>query len=321
MPRVLVTRPIPGNALTRLGERCAVDLGQADHNMPRSELLRRVAGIDGLLCMLADRIDAELMDAAGPSLKAVSNYAVGYNNIDVAEATRRGIIVTNTPGVLTEATADMAWALLFAAARRVAEGDRLTRSGGFTGWTPTMLLGAEIRRRTLGLIGLGRIGEAMIAPAHGFGMKVIYYDPRRRSAEDEALLGIAFAPLSDLLARADFVSVHVPLTGETRHLLDEGALRRMKQTAILVNTSRGPVVDEKALVKALQEGWIAGAGLDVYEEEPKLAPGLAECERAVLAPHLGSATLETRSRMAELAVDNLLAALEGRRPEGTLTPR
>lgn len=320
MARVFVTRNLPGRALERLGSDFAVAINEEDRVLTREELLARVPGIDGLLCLLTDTIDAAVMEAAGPGLKVIGNYAVGYNNIDLAEATRRGIVVTNTPGALTEATADMAWALLFAAARRVVEGDRLTRAGEFKGWGPSMLLGADIRRRTLGLIGLGRIGEAMVAPAHGFGMQVIYHDINRRRPEDEERLGVKYSPLPRLLAAADFVSVHVPLLPETRHLLDEQALRSMKSTAILVNTSRGPVLDEHALVKALQSGWIAGAGLDVYENEPCLAPGLADCARAVLAPHIASATRETRSRMAEMAVDDLMAALAGRRPENLVNP-
>lgn len=311
--RILVTRRLPGNALDRLSPYDVV-LNRHDRAMTREEILAGAAGAIGLLCLLTDKIDAAVMDAAGRGLRVISNYAVGYNNIDVAEATRRGILVTNTPGVLTEATADMAWALLLAAARRVAEGDRLTRAGRFTGWDPNLLLGADIRRKTLGLIGLGRIGEEMVKPARGFEMDVVYYDVTRRSAAAEAELGVTYLPLPELLARADFVSLHVPLLPETRHLLDEQALRSMKPTAVLVNTSRGAVVDERALVKALREGWIAGAGLDVYEDEPALAAGLTECENAVLAPHIASATRGTRLRMAEMAVDNLLAGLAGNRP-------
>lgn len=314
MPRIFVTRRLPGTALDALKADYVLAVNEEDRVLTRGELLDGVRGADGLLCLLTDTIDAAVMEAAGPELKVISNYAVGFNNIDVAEATRRRIMVTNTPGVLTEATADMAWTLLFAAARRVVEGDRLTRSGGFTGWSPTMLLGMDIRRKTLGLVGLGRIGEAMVKPARGFEMNVVYFDITRRSPAAEAELGVTYLPLPELLAKSDFVSIHVPLLPETRHLIDEAALRAMKNTAVLINTSRGPVVDERALVKALQEGWIAGAGLDVYEDEPALAPGLAACERAVLAPHIASATLETRSKMAVMAVDNLLAGLEGRRP-------
>ena len=320
MPRIFVTRRLPGAALDALKADFEMTINVEDRVLSRDELLSGVKGMDGLLCLLTDHVDAGVMDAAGPNLKAISNYAVGFNNVDVAEATRRGIMVTNTPGVLTEATADMAWTLLFAAARRVAEGDRLTRAGGFKGWSPTMLLGVDIRRKTLGLIGLGRIGEAMVKPARGFDMNVVYYDVTRRTPAAEAELGVTYLHLPELLAKADFVSIHVPLLPETRHLIGERALHEMKDTAILINTSRGPVVDECALVKALRDGWIAGAGLDVYEDEPKLAPGLAECERAVLAPHIASATLETRSRMAVIAVDNLLAGLAGRRPSNLVNP-
>ena len=318
--RVLVTRNLPGPALEVLKARAEVRFNEEDRALSHEELLALSAGIDGILCLLTDTIDAAVMEAAGPGLAVISNYAVGYDNIDVVEATRRGIMVTIPPGVLTEATSDMAWAILFAAARRVVEGDRLTRSGVFAGWSPTLLLGAEIRRRTLGLIGLGRIGEAMVKPAHGFEMRVVYYDIKRRPPAEEEALGITYLPLPELLAVSDFVSIHVPLLPETRHLIDEAALRRMKPTAILINTSRGPVVDEKALVRALRQGWIAGCGLDVYEDEPRLAPGLADCPNAVLTPHIASATLETRSRMAEMVVENLLAALDGRRPPNLVNP-
>jgi glyoxylate reductase len=314
MKRVYVTRALPGNALERLAA-FDVSVHKEDRAPAREEILAGLAGgVDGLLCLLTDAVDAGLMDAAGSRLKVISNYAVGFNNIDVAEATRRGIIVTNTPGALSEATADLAWALLFAAARRVAEGDRFTRAGRFTGWGPSLLLGADIRRKTLGLIGLGRIGQAMVKPALGFEMRVVYHDIVRGEEAVEAELGVSYLPLPDLLDQADFISLHVPLLPETRHLIDASALRAMKPTAVLVNTSRGPIIDEAALVRALNEGWIAGAGLDVYEAEPALAHGLVECERAVLAPHIASATWETRTKMAEMAVEAVLDVLAGRNP-------
>jgi glyoxylate reductase len=255
-------------------------------------------GVEGLLCLLTDRIDARLLEGAD-RLRIVANMAAGTDNVDLAAAERLGIAVTNTPDVLSEATADLAFALLLAVARRLVEGDRWVRSGRFTGWSPDLLLGLDVSGRTLGIVGAGRIGRAMARRAEGFGMRVLARGSREGT------------PLAELLERSDFVSLHVPLRADTHHLIGEPELRRMQSHALLINTARGPVVDEAALVRALREGWIAGAGLDVYEREPALAPGLAELENVVLAPHVGSATHGTRARMAEIAADNIVACLSG----------
>jgi lactate dehydrogenase-like 2-hydroxyacid dehydrogenase len=317
---VYVTRRLPEAALEMLRSFAeSVEVNPDDRVLERRELLRAVEGRDGVLCLLTDRIDAEVFDAAGPGLKVFANYAVGYDNVDVAEATRRGVIVTNTPGVLTDTTADLAWALIFAVARRVVAGDSLARSGRWAGWGPMQLLGRDITGATLGIVGAGRIGGAVAARSAGFGMKVLYADPSPRP-ELERMLGARKVALDGLLAESDFVTIHVPLRDETRHLIGRRELGLMKETAYLINTSRGPVVDEKALVGALKSGSIAGAGLDVYEEEPKLAPGLAELDNVVVLPHLGSATVATRTKMATMAAENLIAALAGERPPNCVNP-
>lgn len=269
-----------------------------------------IVGQQGVIAMLTDRIDAELLDAA-PTLRVVANYAVGYNNIDVATARARGIAVTNTPGVLTDATADLTWALILGITRRVGEGERLVRSGRWNGWVPTQLLGMDLRDAVLGIVGMGRIGRAVACRSQAFGMHVIF-SARRPIAEVPADWRAARLP--ELLGHADVVSLHVPLGEHTRHLIGAPELALMKPTAYLINTSRGPVVDEAALADALRSGRIAGAGLDVYEEEPRVHPELLACDNALLLPHLGSATTGTRERMAMMAIDNLLAALDGRRP-------
>jgi len=257
-------------------------------------------GCDALLCLLTDRIDDALL-AAAPRLRIVANMAVGTDNVDLAAARARNVAVSNTPDVLTDATADLTWALLLATARRLAWGDRYVRGGGFTGWHPELGIGADVTGRTLGIVGPGRIGRAVAERARGFRMEVLLHG---RSSTG--------LPLDELLERSDFVSLHLPLSPETRHLIGERELRRMRPHAILVNTARGPIVDEAALVRALREGWIAGAGLDVFEREPALAPGLAELPQVVLAPHVGSATTATRDRMAELAAESIVAALAGK---------
>jgi len=257
-------------------------------------------GCDALLCLLTDRIDDALL-AAAPRLRIVANMAVGTDNVDLAAARARNVAVSNTPDVLTDATADLTWALLLATARRLAWGDRYVRGGGFTGWHPELGIGADVTGRTLGIVGPGRIGRAVAERARGFRMEVLLHG---RSSTG--------LPLDELLERSDFVSLHLPLSPETRHLIGERELRRMRPHAILVNTARGPIVDEAALVRALREGWIAGAGLDVFEREPALAPGLAELPQVVLAPHVGSATTATRDRLAELAAESIVAALAGK---------
>jgi glyoxylate reductase len=312
-PKVLVTRELPREALERLEEHCDVDLNEEDRPLTREELKRRIRDKDGILSMLTDRIDGELMDAA-PNLKVISNYAVGFNNIDVKEATLRGIPVTNTPGVLTESTADLTWALIMDVARRVSEGDRVTRAGRWPGWSPMWMLGRDVHGATLGIVGMGRIGKAVARRARGFDMQVIYYSRTRLSEEEERALRASYRPLPDLLRQADFVCLHAPYSEETHHLIGPAELAMMKSTAYLINTARGPLVDEQALVRALRDGQIAGAGLDVYEREPELAEGLAELDNVVLSPHLGSSTRGTRLRMAKVAVENLLAPLKGKRP-------
>jgi len=320
MAKVYITRQTPGEpaeAIRDAGH--AVELNPDDAPMERRTLLEAAAGCDGVLTLLSDRIDGAFFDAAGERLKVVSNYAVGYNNIDVAEATRRGVAVCNTPDVLTEATADLAWALLLGVSRRVAEGDRLVRSGEWGGWKPDQLLGGDLVGRTLAIVGPGRIGAATARRSVGWRMKLLYV-ARSRHERLEQELGAERRELDAALAEADFVSLHVPLTERTHHLIDRERLRRMKRSAYLVNTSRGAVIEEAALVEALREGWIAGAGLDVYEAEPALAPGLADCPNALLLPHLGSATHATRSAMGRLAAENLLAVLAGRRPKALVNP-
>jgi len=316
---VYVTRAIPQPGIDLLVEACArVGVNPHDRVLARDELLVAVRGRDAVLCLLTDTIDAAVLDAAA-GCKVFANCAVGYNNIDVAAATARRIAVTNTPGVLTDATADLTWALLFAAARRIPEGDRYTRAGRFTGWSPMLLLGADISGRTLGIIGAGRIGTAVALRSRGFRMRVLYFDQVQNEALEQAV-GAQRVDLDTLLRESDFVSVHVSLDATTRHLIGARELAAMKPTAILLNTSRGPVVDEAALVAALRERRIAGAGLDVFEDEPRLAPGLAELDNAVIPPHLGSATIGTRTRMATLAATNLLAVLRGETPPNLVNP-
>jgi glyoxylate reductase len=313
--RVFVSYPIPDPGLPLLRERFEVRV-HGPEAPARAELIAAAEGCAGILTLLRDRVDDALL-AALPELRAVSNYAVGYDNVDVAAATRRGVLVTNTPDVLTDATADLAFALLLASARRLGEGERLLRGGGFTGWTPDLLLGADVTGSTLGVIGFGRIGQAVARRAAGFAMRVLY-----TARQDHTVPGIVArrVSLERLLEESDFVSVNVPLTAETHHLIDAGTLRRMKPTAHLVNTARGPVVDEAALARALREGWIAGAGIDVFEREPEVHPDLLACANAVLAPHLGSATVGARAGMSRVAARNLIDALEGRRPAHLVNP-
>ncbi|HEV3232842.1 MAG TPA: D-glycerate dehydrogenase [Candidatus Dormibacteraeota bacterium] len=315
MTRVLVTYPIPDPGLPLLRERFDVAVHGEDPPA-REEVVAEARGCAGMLTLLRDRVDDDLL-AALPELRAVSNYAVGYDNIDVAAATRRGVLVTNTPDVLTDATADMAWALLLASARRVGEGERYLRTGSFTGWTPHLLLGADVAGATLGVIGYGRIGQAVARRGTGFGMRILYTARRDHQAPGVVAERV---PLARLLAESDFVSVNVPLSPETHHLVDEAALRSMKPTAHLVNTARGPVVDEAALARALREGWIAGAGIDVFEREPEVHPDLLRQANAVLAPHLGSATVGARAAMSRVAATNLIQALGGERPANLVNP-
>jgi glyoxylate reductase len=304
-PKVLLTTKIPSSAFATLEAACDVDYNNSN-SFPRQELLERVQGKQGLICVLTDTVNAEVLDV-GRDLKVVANIAVGYNNIDIIAAHERGVVVTNTPDVLTEATADMAWALIMDITRRVSEGDRLIRRGGWKGWTLDFMLGTELRGKQLGIIGYGRIGRAVAARAVVFGMRVVYFDLQLGADP----IGM---PLDRLLATSDIVSIHCPLTPQTRHLINQASLARMKRSAYLVNTSRGPVVDEAALAWALKNRIISGAALDVYEEEPKVHAELLTLENIVLAPHLGSATTETRTAMADLAVRNTIAVVSGEPP-------
>ena len=313
-PKVLVTRIIPEEALKLLSESCVIDLNEEDRPLSREELKARVRDKEGLLCLLTDKIDREVMEAA-PRLRVIANVAVGYDNIDIEAASGRGIMVTNTPGVLDETTADLTWALVMALARRIVEADRFVREGRFKEWKSMLLLGSDVHGKTLGIIGLGRIGQAMARRAKGFGMRVLYYSRNRASPKVEEELSAEYVDKDTLLRESDFVTLHVPLTPETFHMISRREISLMKPTAYLINTSRGPVVDETALVEALKEGRIAGAALDVYEAEPTLAPGLTGLENVVLTPHIGSATIETRTKMALLAVENLMDALSGKRPK------
>jgi len=296
-----------------------VDLHKGDKPLGKADLIARLKGCQGLVCLITDAIDSQVLDAC-PDLKVVSNVAVGFNNIDVAAATKRGVVVTNTPDVLTETTADFAWTLLMATARRVVEADRYVREGKFTQWEFMVLLGGDVSGKTLGIIGFGRIGRAMARRALGFDMRVLYQDAVAADSAAERELKATRSDTATLLRESDFVTIHTPLLPETRHLINAESLKTMKKTAYLVNASRGPVVDEAALVQALKEGWIAGAGLDVFEEEPKVHPGLLDLPNAVLAPHIASASSETRVKMATLAVDNCLAVLEGTTPPTPVNP-
>ena len=318
-PAILISRLLPEPAVALARSRAVVDAYDADAPMPRPELLKRLADKQGLICVISEGIDQALLDAC-PALRVVSNVAVGYNNVDVAACTQRGVVVTNTPDVLTDTTADFAWTLLMATARRLVEADRYVREGRFKQWEYMLQLGGDIHGKTLGVVGFGRIGRAMARRALGFGMRVLYQDAVPADAAAERELNATRVDFATLLRESDFVTLHTPLISETRHLINAESLRAMKKTAYLVNAARGPVVDEAALVQALGEGWIAGAGLDVFEEEPKVHPGLIGLPNVVLAPHIASASLETRLKMATLAVENCLAVLEGTAPPTPVNP-
>jgi glyoxylate reductase len=317
---VLVTRPIMEAPTAVLRERCDVTIHENEFGIPREELLEVIGGREAIITMLTERVDAEFLAAAGPQLKVVANHAVGFDNIDVAACTAAGVLATNTPDVLTETTADTAFALLMAAARRLGEGERLLRSEQPWIWGPLMMLGQDVHHKTMGIVGFGRIGQAVARRANGFGMRVLYSDAVQLPADVEAETGAERRKLDDLLSEADFVSIHTNLTPETRHLFDADTFRRMKPTAVLVNTSRGPVVDEAALADALASGEIFAAGLDVFEREPAVEPRLLALDNVVVIPHLGSATVDTRDAMGALAVENVFAALDGARPPTLLNP-
>lgn len=311
-PSILITRKLPSSVLQRVEAVCAVDLYTGKDAIPRAELLERVKGKDALICLLTDTIDETVLDTAGAQLKIVADVSVGYNNINVPACRARGVIATHTPDVLTNACADFTWGLILAVTRRLGEGERVVRAGKWAGWSLDYMLGMELRGKQLGLIGLGRIGRAVAEKAPAFGMRVAYTtDP------PVDLPGATPMPLDRLLATSDVVSVHVPMTPQTRHLIDQKALTKMKRTGYLINTSRGPVVDEAKLAWALKERLIAGAALDVYENEPEIHPDLFGLENVLLIPHLASATTETRTAMADLAASNVLSVLAGQPP---LTP-
>jgi glyoxylate reductase len=303
----------------RLTEHFDVEYWTESRRPSRPEVLQRVEGKDALVCLLTEKVDRELLDAAGPNLRIVANVAVGYDNIDLPVCTERKIAVSNTPGVLDETTADFTWTLLLAVARRLVEGDRLARSGEWLQWNFDLLCGTDVWGKTLGIIGLGRIGRAVARRASGFGMRVMYHSTSRAPAEVEKELHAEYGTQEQVLQQADFVSLHVPLTQKTRGLIGRDELARMKRTAFLINTARGAVVQEAALVQALDDGAIAGAALDVFEREPLISDGLRR-DNVVLAPHLGSASIETRTKMAMIAVDNAIAFFAGQRPRTILNP-
>lgn len=307
--KIFITREIPKPGIELLQKEFTIEINPYDRVLSKEEIIHGVKGKDGLLCLLTDPIDKDVI-AAEPKLKMIASYAVGYDNIDVAAATNRGIPVSNTPGVLTQTTAELAWALLFSVSRRIVEGDAFTREGRFNGWAPMLLLGQDISQKTLGIVGTGRIGTAFALKSKGFDMKVLYTD-EQKNEQLERELGARKVPLSTLLKESDFISLHVPLTPATNHLIDEKELKSMKKTAVLINTSRGPIIRETALIKALKEHWIFGAGLDVYENEPEISNELRSLQNVVLQPHTGSSTLETRTKMALMAAENLLIGLKG----------
>ena len=320
-PKVFVARIIPEDGIEPIKEATDAEIWLDDLPPPRADLLNAVAGCDGVVTLLTDRVDDEFLDAAGPQLKVVSNYAVGFDNVDVPACTARGVAVGNTPGVLTETTADLAFALLMAAARRLPEGDRYVRAGKWKTWGPLLLLGPDVHGATIGIVGFGRIGQAMARRAMGFGMTVVYHDVHRAEAAVEAAYGATFLPLEELLPRADFVSLHVNLTPQTKGLINAEKLSWMKKSAVLVNTSRGPVVDQGALADALRDGVIFAAALDVTDPEPiPTDDPLLSLDNCLVVPHIASASRATRSKMAEMAAANLLAGVRGERIPTPVNP-
>ncbi|OIQ50727.1 putative 2-hydroxyacid dehydrogenase [Pseudodesulfovibrio hydrargyri] len=320
LPKVYVTRQIPKQGLDLLRQAAEVEVNPDDAPVPRERLLEIIKDCQGVIGLLTERIDAEFFDAA-PNLKGYANYAVGFDNIDVPEATRRGLPVTNTPDVLTNATAECAWSLLFGVARRVVEADAVMRSGSWAGWGPMQFIGGDVTGKTLGIVGAGRIGTAMARMSRGFDMPVLYTSSSgRRNETLDKELNARLVSFEELLEESDFISLHAPLNPGTRHLFGADAFKRMKRTAYIINTARGPVIDEQALLEALKAGEIAGAGLDVYENEPALTPGLAELANVVLLPHIGSGTESSRTDMSMLAARNMLAMLKGHKPETCLNP-
>lgn len=318
-PRVLITHRLPDEAVAVARHACDVHFTPLDQPLDAVTLRQAVAGMDGVICVVTDAIDAAFLQA-GAGLKVVANVAAGYDNVDVPAATRQGVVVTNTPGVVTESTADLTWGLLFSIARRIPEADRYIRAGKWKEWRLLLLLGNDVHGRTLGIVGMGRIGQAVARRARGFGMTILYHNRQRLPEALESELGATWVELETLLQSADFVSVHTPLTAATRHFIGEKELRMMRPTAYLINTSRGPVVDEAAVVHALQEQWIAGAGLDVFEQEPEVPQALKDLENVVLLPHIGSASVASRTRMALMAAQSAVAVLQGERPQHVVNP-
>ena len=316
--KIFVTRRIPELGLKKLREKCEVEINLLNRALTKKEIIEGLRSKDALYCLLTDTIDEEII-ISNPNLRIIANYAVGYENIDVKAATENGVAVTNTPGVLTDTTADLAWSLILSVSRRIIEADRFTRKGEFKGWDPLLFLGGDIYRKTLGIVGAGRIGTAVAKRSRGFEMKILYFDVRVNK-EIEKEVGAHRVSLTQLLKNSDFISVHIPLSEKTYHLIGEKEFELMKPNSYLINTSRGPIVDEKALVRVLKQRRIAGAGLDVYEKEPKLTLGLTELDNIVLLPHIGSASYETRNQMALLAAENCLAALEGKVPSHLVNP-
>jgi len=317
---VCVTRIIPQPGIDLLKQHFTVDVNEGDAPLSQDELEKAASSHDALVTLLTDRVDNSVMEAGKGRVKVIANVAVGYDNIDVQAADAHGIVITNTPGILTDTTADFAWALLMAAGRRVPEGDRFLRAGHFQGWGIMMLLGGDVYGKTLGLVGFGRIGQAMARRARGFDMSVLYFDPAITHPDAARDAGAKRVTLDELFRLSDFVSVHTPLTPETHHLIDSDALAAMKSSAYLINTSRGPVVDEPALAQALRTGVIAGAALDVFEREPEVDSQLLELKNVVLTPHIASATVETRTRMATMAAENVIAVLSGRSAPNAVRP-
>lgn len=309
--KVFITYKIPESGINLLKEKFDVDVYEGEKFLTKQEMMERLKDADAVVTQLRDPVDKEFIDA-GKKLKIIANYAVGFNNIDVEYAKQKGIYVTNTPDVLTEATADIAWALILAVARKIIPADKFTREGKFEGWKPNLFLGYEIYGKTLGIIGMGRIGKAVARRAMGFGMKIIYHN--RKRVEDDYKYNAKYVDLETLLKESDYISINAPLTNETYHLLNKERLSLLKKNAILVNTARGPIIDEKALYELLKDGKIAGAGFDVYENEPEITKGLEKLDNVVLLPHIGSATYETREKMSIMVAENIIDALEGKIP-------
>ncbi len=318
-PQVLITRVLPEPALAVVRQACDMQYDPSDRALSPEALRQAVVGKQGLLCLVTDRLDAAVF-AAATELKVVSTVAVGYDNIDVEAATHHGVVVTNTPGVVTESTADLTWALLFSIARRIAEGDRYIRAGKWQSWHLLLMAGSDIHGKTLGIFGMGRIGQAVARRAKGFQMRVLYHNRRPLEAALETELKVTWVEKQTLLQQADYISLHVPLNSATTHLIGAEELRLMRPSAYLINAARGPVVDEAALIQALQQGWIAGAALDVFEHEPQVPQALLELENVVLVPHIGSSSVATRTRMAVMAADNLVAVLQGQPTPHVVNP-